>query len=128
MESWISLCVPTTMSTFPAFKSAIILFCSLLPTKRDNISMRIGRSTNLSCNVSKCCFASSVVGTNMQTCFSECTAKNAARIATSVFPKPTSPQTKRSIGVLFVMSVMISLMTFSWSAVSSKGKLAANCS
>ena len=38
------------------------------------------------------------------------TAKNAARIATSVFPKPTSPQTKRSIALGWHISEMTALI------------------
>ena len=37
-------------------------------------------------------------GTSTATCLPACTATKAARIATSVLPKPTSPQTMRSIG------------------------------
>ena len=44
--------------------------------------------------------ASSVVGTRTATCLPSCTALNAARIATSVLPKPTSPHTRRSIGIV----------------------------
>ena len=39
-----------------------------------------------------------VVGTNTIACLPPLTAFIAARIATSVFPNPTSPQTRRSIG------------------------------
>ena len=45
-----------------------------------------------------CCWASSVVGTSTATCLPPCTAANVARSATSVLPKPTSPQTTRSMG------------------------------
>ena len=38
------------------------------------------------------------MGTSTATCLPSCTALNAARMATSVLPKPTSPQTRRSIG------------------------------
>ncbi len=46
----------------------------------------------------KCWRASSVVGTVTATCLPAITARNAARSATSVLPKPTSPQISRSIG------------------------------
>ncbi len=46
-----------------------------------------------------CCSASSVVGTSTATCLPSASATNAARSATSVLPKPTSPQTSRSIGL-----------------------------
>ena len=48
--------------------------------------------------VLKCWRASSVVGTTTATCLPLMAAMKAARNATSVLPKPTSPQTRRSIG------------------------------
>jgi len=48
--------------------------------------------------VRPCCSARIVVGTRTATCFPACTALNAARTATSVFPYPTSPTSSRSIG------------------------------
>ena len=70
-------------------------------------------------NVWKCCKASTVVGTKTATCLESLTALKAARIATSVFPKPTSPHTKRSIGDSFSMSRFTSMVALSWSGVSS---------
>ena len=46
----------------------------------------------------KCCWARIVVGTSIITCLPSAAALTAARSATSVLPKPTSPQTSRSIG------------------------------
>ena len=46
----------------------------------------------------KCWRASSVVGTTTATCLPVMAATKAARSATSVLPKPTSPQISRSIG------------------------------
>ncbi len=46
----------------------------------------------------KCCCARIVVGQSTATCRPAVAMRNAARIATSVLPKPTSPQTSRSIG------------------------------
>ena len=60
--------------------------------------MRTGHSAKRSLNVWKCCCASRVVGTRSATCHPSMAAANAARIATSVLPNPTSPQTSRSIG------------------------------
>jgi hypothetical protein len=62
--------------------------------------------------VLKCCWASTVVGTSTATCRPPITALNAARIATSVLPKPTSPQIRRSIGRVRSMSALASLMAF----------------
>ena len=53
-----------------------------------------------------------VVGTKMATCFSSVTALKAALIAISVLPKPTSPQTRRSIGIGFSISFLIASVAF----------------
>ena len=55
-------------------------------------------------------------------------ATKAARRATSVLPKPTSPQISRSIGWPEAKSPSTSSMAASWSSVSSKGKRAQNSS
>ena len=52
----------------------------------------------------------------------------AARRATSVLPKPTSPQISRSIGLPADRSSSTSSMALSWSSVSSYGKRAQNSS
>jgi hypothetical protein len=49
----------------------------------------------------------------------------AARSATSVLPKPTSPQTSRSIGRPEDRSRRVSAMALAWSGVSGKGKRSA---
>ena len=51
-----------------------------------------------------------MVGTSTATCLPSCTALNAARIATSVLPNPTSPHTRRSIGWSSSMSAFTSAM------------------
>ena len=68
-----------------------------------------------------CWLASRVVGTSTATCLLSCTALNAARTATSVLPKPTSPHTSRSIGTGRSMSALTSSIAWSWSGVSSNG-------
>ena len=72
--------------------------------------------------VRQCCSASTVVGTSMATCLPPVTALKAARMATSVLPKPTSPQIRRSIGRGASMSRLTSSMARSWSGVSVKWK------
>ena len=47
------------------------------------------------------------------------TALKAARIATSVFPNPTSPQMSRSIGRTLIMSALVAAIAVIWSGVSS---------
>ena len=51
-----------------------------------------------------------VVGTRTATCLLSATALKAARIATSVFPNPTSPQTRRSIGRSLSISALTSIV------------------
>ena len=58
-----------------------------------------GRPAKRSEKVLKCWRASSVVGTTTATCKPSIAATKAARSATSVLPKPTSPQISRSIGL-----------------------------
>jgi hypothetical protein len=67
--------------------------------KRDSSASFTGQSAKRSEKFWKCCSASSVVGTSTATCLPSATATNAARSATSVLPKPTSPQIRRSIGL-----------------------------
>ena len=61
------------------------------------------------------------MGTSTATCLPSITALNAARIATSVLPNPTSPQIRRSIGLGSSMSCLTSSIAVSWSPVSSCG-------
>ena len=69
--------------------------------------------------VLKCWRASSVVGTTTATCLPFIAATKAARSATSVLPKPTSPQISRSIGRPEARSASTAEMAASWSSVSS---------
>jgi hypothetical protein len=85
--------------------------------------MRTGQSAKRSRKLLVCCSASSVVGTSTTTCLPDCAATNAARMATSVLPKPTSPQTTRSMGFSLARSASTWRMASDWSAVSSNGKL-----
>ena len=64
----------------------------------------------------------------MATCLPPMTATNAARNATSVLPKPTSPQISLSIGRPDVISLMTFVIAACWSMVSSKPKLSAKAS
>ena len=60
-----------------------------------------------------------VVGTKIAHCLPPVTHLNAARSATSVLPKPTSPHKSRSMGTARSMSDFISPTQRSWSSVSS---------
>ena len=81
-----------------------VITLSFFGVNLDNSEILIGKPLNLSLNVSKCCLASKVVGVNKETCFPLIAAKNEALRATSVFPKPTSPQINLSIGSPFSRS------------------------
>ena len=62
------------------------------------------------------------MGTRTATWPPPATTRNAARTASSVFPKPTSPQSMRSMGFSLARSASISRSAFAWSSVSSQGK------
>ena len=87
-----NLCVPITISTLPAAKSFRTCVCSFFVLKRDKDSICTGHSAKRSRKFSVCCWVNNVVGAKTATCFPACTAIKAARMATSVLPKPTSPQ------------------------------------
>ncbi len=123
-----SLWVPITMSSVPSAMPLIALLISLPVRKRDSSAIFTGQSAKRSAKVCACCSASSVVGARIATCLPPMTAMKAARSATSVLPKPTSPQTRRSIGRPEVMSLMTLMMAAAWSGVSSKPKPAAKVS
>ena len=57
-----------------------------ISTKSIGIHVRQCKAASRCWKVSKCCCASTVVGTRIATCRPSITALNAARMATSVFP------------------------------------------
>ena len=77
---------------------ALTCFSSAAGTKREACAILTGKPRKRSEKVLKCWRASSVVGTTTATCLPAIAVTKAARSATSVLPKPTSPQTSRSIG------------------------------
>ena len=108
-------------STSPDFTPSMTFFAWAVVRKRDSTSTRIGKPENRSANVLPCCVASSVVGASTATCLPSWIALNAARMATSVLPKPTSPHTRRSIGCASSMSRLMSSIAVRWSGVSTNG-------
>ena len=76
------------------------------------MSTLIGQFKKRSLKVSKCCRARRVVGTRIATWKPLIEAVKAALSATSVLPKPTSPQTNLSIDLLEAISLRTSSMTF----------------
>ena len=113
--------VPTRTSTLPSAYSASTFFTSAGARNRDTISTRTGKSRKRSRKVAACCWARIVVGTSISTWRPAVATLNAARTATSVLPKPTSPQTSRSIGCGDSSSSFTVSMAMRWSSVSSNG-------
>ena len=114
-------CVPMTMSTVPSVSPASVSRACLSVWNRESARTCTGKPAKRSVNVSRCCLTSRVVGTSIATCLPSWIALNAARTATSVLPKPTSPDSSRSIGIGFSMSALISSIVCSWSGVSANG-------
>ena len=63
-----SLWVPIKISVFPLVTPRKLAFCSVVVLNLEITSTSIGQSEKRSLKVSKCCWASNVVGTNMATC------------------------------------------------------------
>ena len=114
--------VPITQSTSPSRRPASTCLAWAAVRNRDSTSTRIGYPANRSANVLPCWLASSVVGASTATCLPSWIALNAARIATSVLPNPTSPHSSRSIGNGRSMSDLMSTIAVRWSGVSTNGK------
>ncbi len=114
-----SRCVPISTSISPAANCSSVRCCSAAPTKRDSTRTDMPNGSRRSAKLAKCCWARMVVGHSTITCFLFCAATKAARMATSVLPKPTSPQMRRSIGCDERMSAFTSAMAAAWSGVSS---------
>ncbi len=118
--------MPISTSTFPAWKSASTCLTSFGARKRETISTRSGKSRKRLRNVCQCCSARIVVGASISTCLPFVATANAARIATSVLPKPTSPQTSRSIGRGASRSSFTASIAACWSGVSRYGNSASS--
>ncbi|MNL74338.1 hypothetical protein D3C87_1999600 [compost metagenome] len=97
----------------------MVAFNSAALTMREAWRTRTGRPLKRSEKVLKCWRASSVVGTTTATCLPDSATAKAARRATSVLPKPTSPQTSRSMTRPEVTSSNTASMAAIWSSVSS---------
>ena len=106
------LCVPIKISTSPFSTFLRISFCSLAVLNLLMYSTVHGSPSSLLLNDFACCIAKIVVGTNMATCLLSATALKAALIAISVFPKPTSPHTNLSIGIVFSISCLTAIVVF----------------
>ena len=86
------------------------------------------RSPSIEVIVRWCWLASTSVGASNAACPPESTAASIARSATTVLPDPTSPWSRRCIGVTAPISAATVAPTSRWPAVSSKGSRASNAS
>ena len=120
--------MPIRTSTLPSREvGEHLLDLASARRKRETISTRTGKSRKRSRNVFQCCSARIVVGASISTCLPLTATANAARTATSVLPKPTSPQTSRSIGRGASRSSLTASIACSWSGVSRYGNDASSC-
>ena len=82
------------------------------------MSIETGNAANRLFSVRKCWSERIVVGARSAACLPSSTHLKIARIATSVFPYPTSPHNSRSIGLSDSMSRFTSRIAAAWSGVS----------
>ena len=120
------LWVPISTSTRPSFTHFKMPVCSALLRNRLSISILTAKFFMRCSKLLKCCSARMVVGTKYATCFPDITALKTALIATSVFPYPTSPQSKRSMGLSDSISFFISSLHLSCPGVSSYENASSN--
>ena len=113
-----SAVVPMTMSTLPAARSRLIVGRILGADQARQLRDADRQPWKRALKVRKCWRLSSVVGTTTATWLPDIAATKAARSATSVLPKPTSPQISRSIGRPDARSPITSSMARGWSSVS----------
>ena len=111
-------CVPIKISILPSATEESISFFCFAVLKRFKKSTVTLNSLRRSRNVFACCTAKIARGTSIATCLPSAIALNAARTATSVLPKPTSPHTSLSIGIGFSISAFTSCVARNWSGVS----------
>ena len=117
--------VPMAICTSPAASARLVSLFSAGGVRRDSEAIRRPKPAKRLRKVSRCWRASTVVGASTATCLPESAAAAVARSATSVLPKPTSPQASRSIGRPEARSRKVSAMALAWSGVSGKGKRSA---
>ena len=86
------------ISAWPLSRDSKACLISLADLNLDTSTILTGQSAKRFCHVVACCSDSNVVGANTATCLPPITATKLARKATSVLPKPTSPQINRSMG------------------------------
>ena len=125
---------PLAMTRLRCFPLAVLLVALAAPAQAQGLSFDpelfggdfTGRLIQLFLLITVLSLAPGIL--MMATCFPFIAATNAARSATSVLPKPTSPHTRRSIGLPSARSCSTSSIARSWSSVSSHGKRSTNCS
>ena len=110
--------VPMTISTVPSVRPALVSLACLAATSRESWRTLTGNPLKRSVKFLKCWRTNNVVGAMTATWRPEIAATKAARKATSVLPKPTSPQISRSIGWPLAKSSRTLPIALSWSSVS----------
>ena len=100
-----------SISPISSFFSRISFWLAV--TFREREPMLIPVFLNLSSKLDKCCEVNRVVGTRIQVCLLLRAEIKAALMATSVFPKPTSPHINLSIGLGDCISCKTSFIVLS---------------
>ncbi len=118
--------MPTTSRIVPSASPALTRLASAGATRRESCATSTPNRPKRRRRVSACWRASTVVGAISAACLPEKIAAASARSATSVLPKPTSPQTSRSIGRPEARSAISASTAAAWSGVGAKPKPAAN--
>ncbi len=114
--------VPTTRRIEPSARPWRTFLASAGGTRRESCATSIPKRAKRRAKVRRCWRTSTVVGATTATCLPASSAAAAARSATSVLPKPTSPQTRRSIGRAEARSASAPSTARAWSGVSGKPK------
>ena len=137
-DSSIKACVPITMSMSPCASSSSTARRRSPVTRDVSSSTRSGRSPNKLSDAGtirpssirltplKCCSANTSVGAMSAPWCPPCTAISIEATATTVFPLPTSPCSRRCIGAASAKSVPISAITRFCALVMGKGSAFSN--
>mmetsp|Transcript_35109 Transcript_35109/g.71882 ORF Transcript_35109/g.71882 Transcript_35109/m.71882 type:complete len:204 (+) Transcript_35109:583-1194(+) len=99
-RAWVPITRSTSpLSILPLNSRPFLVFFPIPPLSISILTLKSLSSPILAAMFLKCCAASTPVGASMAACLPFLTHRYNARIATSVFPNPTSPQMSRSIGL-----------------------------
>ena len=118
MRIWIS----------PFFNPSKISFFSFKDVNRDSVATVVSKDEKRKSKVLLCWRARSVVGTPMTNWYPDRYVAQAILKATSVLPKPTSPQINRLAGFSEIKSKSEFSIAFNWSSVSINSNFSLNLS